>query len=284
VYDPRVSSGAGSTFTVLGGRGFLGSGLVRALRAQGRDVRAPGRDEAPWSGRPLGHVLYCVGYSVDYGRRPRATVEAHVCLLSRVLEEADFSSLVYLSSTRLYDSGGPVAHEDDDLVLDPRRPRHLYDLSKALGESLCHRAGRAGVRVARLSGVYSDDLETPGFLSETVRQAAVSRELELDTAPDVGRDYVHLDDVCAVLPELGRRGTRPVYNVASGVNLTNAELFDLLEEHAGCRVRASRPATGRVLPAVSIAALVEDLGVRPAPPQARLPAIIRGLRRVSDIA
>ena len=31
-----------------------------------------------------------------------------------------------------------MAHENAVLPMDPANPRHLYDLSKGLGESLCH--------------------------------------------------------------------------------------------------------------------------------------------------
>jgi len=55
-----------------------------------------------------------------------------------VLAESRYDSLVYLSSTRLYDGlHTAMVDENTPLLLDPNQPRHLYDLSKACGEAAC---------------------------------------------------------------------------------------------------------------------------------------------------
>ena len=97
----------------------------------------------------MGTVFYCAGLTSDYAVRAHDTVSAHVCLLNELLQGGNFETLVYLSSTRLYDSLGPYAvDEDSALALNPANPRHLYDLSKALGEALCRQAGAARARGA----------------------------------------------------------------------------------------------------------------------------------------
>lgn len=72
-------------FTVLGGSGFIGWQLAATLRQQGEDVYVPPRDHGARFDRPLGDVVYAVGVTADFRSRPFATVEAHVCLLRRVL-------------------------------------------------------------------------------------------------------------------------------------------------------------------------------------------------------
>ncbi len=91
-----------STFTVLGATGYIGSRLVAHLQAQGHTVWAPARGDAEVFTRPLGHVMYCVGLTADFRTRPFDTVDAHVGLLAEVLRRAQFESLLYLSSTRVY--------------------------------------------------------------------------------------------------------------------------------------------------------------------------------------
>ena len=95
--------------------------------------------------------MYCAGLTADYLARPFDTVQAHVSHLAQVLQhglaQGMLQSLVYLSSTRLYDGLGDLgeeseAGEDAVLPMDPANPRHLYDFSKGLGESLCHVAGQ----------------------------------------------------------------------------------------------------------------------------------------------
>jgi nucleoside-diphosphate-sugar epimerase len=260
--------------TVIGSAGFIGRHLVQHLRATGYQVLEPARDTFHWLERPLGHVFYCAGLTADFAQRPHDTVQAHVSLLSRVLQQGQFDSLVYLSSTRLYD-GSLVdpADEATPLELDPRQPRHLYDLSKALGESLCHATSGGRARVARLSCVYRDAGDADGFLPMLLRsvpQAVAQAEsgtpprLRVDTTPHAARDYVHLDDVLCALVLIATRGTQPLYNVASGRNLSNRELFARLRELSGCEIVASQHQMARPSSRIDISRMRREFAWRPA--------------------
>lgn len=259
----------GHCFTVVGGAGFVGSRLLEALRMRGAQVWAPDRREPwPWN-RPLGHVLYCAGLTADYLARPFDTVQAHVSLLAQVLQQGQWDSLVYLSSTRLYDGlGAGVAHESAVLPMDPSNPRHLYDLSKALGESLCHVAGQGRARVARLACVYEGPQDADGFLPELLRQVMAARraglgQIEVSSSPHFARDYVYLPDVVDALIRIALRGQQPVYNVASGVNVSNAELFAYLECRWGCRVHPLLQTVPSPAPRVDIDRLRSELHWQP---------------------
>lgn len=216
--------------TVIGGQGFIGRALIADLQLKGWECWVPDRGtQWPQPQRNLGHVFYCAGLTADYLTRPADTVEAHVGLLSRVLQSPNYHSLVYLSSTRLYDGlpTGSLAYEDADFRVKPAYPRHLYDLTKLTGENLCHLMGRGRARIARLSCVYDNTSDAEGFLPELMRQLArtpASKTLSLASSPHFSRDYVHLRDVLKALVGIATNGTQPVYNVASGENLRNFEL------------------------------------------------------------
>src|SRR6476659_903845 len=90
-----------SRFTVLGAGGLIGSRLATSLARAGHEVFAPPRDHE-LNGEPLGHVIYAIGVTADFRTRPFDTVAAHVCQLQKVLSEGHFDSLLYLSSTRVY--------------------------------------------------------------------------------------------------------------------------------------------------------------------------------------
>jgi UDP-glucose 4-epimerase len=260
--------------TVIGAAGFIGRHLSRRLRDEGFEVHEAARDPLRCLDGPLGHVFYCAGLTADYAQRPHDTVQAHVSLLSDVLKHGLFDSLVYLSSTRLYDGAiVDLADEGTALALDPRQPRHLYDLSKALGESLCHAAGSGRARVARLSCVYRDADDADGFLPQLLRdvpqalaraESGLPPRLRIDTTPHATRDYVHLDDVLQALLLIATRGTQPVYNIASGRNLSNRELFTRLRELSGCEVVASQRHLVRPAPRIDISRLQHEFAWRPA--------------------
>lgn len=272
----------GRCFTVVGAGGFVGARLCATLRTRGAQVWAPARHE-PWSrARPLGHVVYCAGLTADYLARPFDTVEAHVSLLAQVLQQGQWDSLVYLSSTRLYDGlGGGLAQEDAVLPMDPANPRHLYDLSKGLGESLCQITGQGRARVARLSCVYEGPQDATGFVPSLLRQVQEARRsgqlhIEVSSSPLFERDYVHLDDVVQALIAIALRGKSSVYNVASGMNVSNAELFDYCARRWGCRVHATLATTPAPTPRVSIERIQTELHWQPRPLFAALQALPEG--------
>jgi len=220
-----------SGFTVIGAGGFIGGRLTQALRARGEAVYTPGRGEGELFDRDLGRVFYCAGLTGDFAVRPFDTVEAHVTLLAQVLARARFDRLIYLSSTRLYDSlGAAGGREDDILAFDPAAPRNVYDLSKALGENLTLARSEGRGAVARLSNVFDLAEGASGFLPELLQKARRSRSITLDSVPGAVRDYVHADDVIAALRAMGERETPGIVNLASGRNVSNADLARVFGE------------------------------------------------------
>ncbi len=265
----------GLRFTVVGAAGFVGSRLCATLQARGAQVWTPARHE-PWPWQvPLGHVIYCAGLTADYLARPFDTVHAHVSHLAQVLqhglERGSLESLVYLSSTRLYDGQGEgVANETAVLPLDPANPRHLYDFSKGLGESLCHVAGQGRARVARLACVYEGPQDADGFLPALLRQVLVARRagvarVEVSSSPHFSRDYVHLDDVVDALIRIAVSGRQSVYNVASGANVSNADLFEYLARRWGCEVQPLLQTVPGPVPLVDIERMRMELHWQPRP-------------------
>ena len=169
-----------TAYTVLGAGGFIGSHLARELRARGEEVTTPARGER-LEGRDLGSVFYCVGLTSDFRARPFDTVEAHVVLLSHVLEHCDFTSLVYLSSTRVYRRLAGPATEDVPLPMVAGDPDDLYAISKLLGESIGFSSSRP-FKVARLSNVYGPDRGSRNFLGSLIEDALATGRIVLESA------------------------------------------------------------------------------------------------------
>lgn len=248
--------------TVIGAGGFIGSRLVAALQARGQEVYAPARGEPGLFQRELGKVFYCAGLTGDFMGRPFDTVDAHVGLLNQVLRKAQFSRLVYLSSTRLYDSlGERGGREDDVLEFDVAAPRNVYDLSKALGENLCLARSEGRASVARLANVFDWTDDAGGFLSDLLKRARRERHIVLASSPQAGRDYIHADDVIAALLAMQDLDAQGVFNIARGEAISNAELA-LTLGGAGWRLEltgSNGPSHG---PTCDVSRL-HGLGVRP---------------------
>lgn len=252
-------------FTVLGASGVIGRYLVQALRSAGEEVYAPARDDDGVWRKPLGHVIYAIGLTADFRQRPFETVEAHVTLLARVLQQADFESLLYLSSTRVY-AGATSSDEGAALRVRPADPSDLYNLSKLMGESLCHAMQRATVRIVRLSNVVGgEDAESDNFVPALLREARAGR-IVLRSAPSSAKDYIHIDDVAALLPRIARVGRERVYNLASGIQVTHAEWAERLARLTGCAVecQAGVPELGFIR--IDNRRLSQEFSFMPRPP------------------
>jgi len=262
-------------YTVIGARGFIGAHLVERLHAEGVEVYAPDRGDESLLDRDLGRVFYCAGLTGDYRSRPFDAVEAHVALLARLLERGRFERLVYLSSTRLY---GESAHAEEHLplTLNPNDPEHLYELSKALGESLVlHRSGGRG-RVARLSYVFDWTPEATGFLSDWLAFARTGRDISLAGHPDGARDYIHRDDAVAALRAILDGQAPGLFNVASGRLTSNAELAQVFTR-AGWRTTFASGEGPVRPPAPPAIARLSALGVQPRDVRELVAEVLAGL-------
>lgn len=250
--------------TIIGATGFVGRRLQARLAADGWDTFAPDKGDTSLFGRDMGIVFYCAGLTADFDRRPFDTIEAHASLVSALVRAGRFEQLIYLSSTRLYDGlSAASVDEATRLAFDPADPRRTYDLSKALGENIVLTRAEGRGAVARLGNVYDWELESPGFLSECLIEAARTHELNLVSSPHVTRDYIHLDDVVSGLVAMAEKDARGVVNVASGELTANGEIANQFLQ-AGWRVTFSGDASPAVPPRAEIARL-RALGVTPAP-------------------
>lgn len=221
-----------SGYTVIGAAGFVGGRVAALLRAAGIEPFCPVRDDPELWNRDLGRIFYCAGLTGDYRTRPFDTIEAHVSLVARVIENARFERIVYLSSTRLYDLlDDGIGREDRAIAVNASNPEHLYELSKLLGENLAlHRSGGRGA-VARLSYVFGWEEGAQGFLADWLRSARATKTLTLESSPSYARDYIHVDDVARALVALADSRQTGIVNVARGETLSNAEIGVLFKQH-----------------------------------------------------
>lgn len=238
--------------TIIGGHGFVGRALAARLIDDGWDVWIPEKNEDAVFERELGMVFYCAGLTADYATRPFDTVDAHVSLLNNILRLSTFVHLVYLSSTRVYDGQTGRVDEMSDLRVNPNNPRHIYDLSKLLGESACLKSEKASV--ARLACVYQDETDLDGFLPQILRQimSKTDAEIVIETSPFFERDYVCLRDVVSALISIANHAGNAIYNVASGENTSNFQLFSVLEKASGLKIRCTQNTHPPSGPEVSI--------------------------------
>ena len=260
-------------FTVFGSTGFIGRHLVAHLRAKGCGVFTPGRADLASLKGHLGHAIYAIGLTADFRTQPFETVRAHVSVLSEILEKADFDSLTYLSSTRLY-SGADKAVFGEPIRVSSTDPSDLYNLSKLMGESLCLNGKRKGTKVVRLSNVIGPgDPNSSNFVYSLIKEARGGR-ITLQSDPKSAKDYVRLDDVVEMLTRIAAEGRLPGYNLASGVNLTHETWIEAIRGLTGCDVAYPEGRKPLVFPPIDIGPLKSEFNFTPRPVLNLLPELL----------
>lgn len=243
------------TFTIFGATGFVGSHLVRDLKARGHKCIVPERDEIP-VGKDLGCVIYCIGLTSDFRSRPAATVEAHVCHLVKILTSCSYEQFCYLSSTRMY-LGQSSTLESTPIAVSPSNPHDIFSISKLMGESACLNISDKTV-VVRPSNIF-DFSDTSGNFLNAVIDEATTGSLTLRTTLDSEKDYILLSDVVAMIPVIATQGTHRIYNLASGRNTTHQEIVRQLN----CEVTVAPNAATIQFPRISIERLQDEFGFQP---------------------
>lgn len=249
-------------FTLLGAGGFVGQRLLAHLQSLGHEVLAPARNAPLNDTCQNAHVIYAIGLTADFRRRPFDTIEAHVSLASRLLHECKPASFLYLSSTRVY-AGGAETHETTPLRISPSNPSDLYNLSKLAGEAICLSSGKPNIRIARLSNIVGPAAATSeSFIGDLCREA-VAGQIKLQTSATSSKDYIWIDDAVKLLHQIAESGQETIYNIASGQQTSNAEWAARLSEHTGCSVEVIPGAPTVTFPPINIDRIRREFSFKP---------------------
>ncbi|MGH3321139.1 MAG: NAD-dependent epimerase/dehydratase family protein [Streptosporangiaceae bacterium] len=251
----------GERFLVTGGCGFVGTGLVRALRAVGARVKVADlrpfpdpevptvvgdlRDDAvrrrAFEPPPAGVIHLAALTSVlESVRRPVEFHEVNVDVTAALLElcrEHDVRRFLFASTNAVTgDVGRQTIHEDM-----PLRPLTPYGGSKAAAEMLLsaytHTYGMRACAL-RLTNVYGPGMRgKDSFIPRLMRAACSGEEVDIYGDGHQSRDLVHLDDVCQAFGAVWQAEHGGPLIVGSGHSV---EVLDLVE--------AVRSTTGSALP------------------------------------
>jgi nucleoside-diphosphate-sugar epimerase len=248
-------------FTVLGGSGFVGRNLIKHLQARGHQVCAPARDAVMEAGSAAGHVIYTIGQTGNFRSKLHETVEAHVTLLSRMLQTWNFDSWLYMSSTRVY-GGLPadaLASETSTLRVIPSADT-TYDLSKLLGEAMCLAQPKDTVRVARLSNALGVGQSQHTFLGSLLSDMRKNGRAVIQDAPGSLRDYILIESVVSLLEQIALRGRERIYNLAGGTQVAHALVAEKLGAATGAQMEFAADGPVRMFPRIDVQRIESEFG------------------------
>lgn len=238
---------------VTGGNGFIGSALVKELRARGRMALVADlpecdiRDEYGWRFDDEIDTIYHLAALADIVpsiENPAAYYETNVTGTFNMLEVArkhGCKKFVYAASASCYGMGTSIAQfwkpSFEGSKIDPQYP---YALTKYLGEQLVmHWSKVYGIPTIslRLFNVYGPGMRATnaygGMFKVFLAQLANNKPITIVGDGSQMRDFVHVDDVVrAFILAAESNKTGKIYNVGSGNPVSVSTIADLLRAMA----------------------------------------------------
>lgn len=274
---------------VTGGSGFIGTALVRHLRAERWDVVAVDRRPFPDPSVPAREANVAEPGSLD-GLLDGSTTVFHLAASADVAKSvadprADFDNTFrgvfeVLEAARragsrvVFPSTASIFDASNALPLPERafpRPSSPYAAGKLGGEAYCHAYHRCyglDVRIARLFSVYGVGMFRFAIHDIIRKIQADSTSVTILGDGTQVRDYLFIDDAVRGLEMIATGGAPgEEYNLASGVPVTLMDLtrrIAALMGHPGIRILT----TGRSFPGdtprwYADIAKISALGFRP---------------------
>lgn len=226
---------------VTGAAGFIGRRLAERLTTAGASVGRVGRgcelatvdDESLRAAGDAELYVHCAGGASVGGSIAdpvgdfQDNVPPLVVLLDFVRRERPSAAVVFVSTAAVYGAAPTLPIREDA----PTHPVSPYGLHKLLAEQLCSFHGATyGLRIAvvRLFSVYG-----PGLRKQLLWDAANKAragDLVFAGTGDELRDWVHIDDACALLLAAARGASPsvPVINGGTGRGVAVRDVVALL--------------------------------------------------------
>jgi UDP-glucose 4-epimerase len=260
---------------VMGGSGFIGSHLIRALHRQGHEVlgysrHRPGASavsiggEVPWVVGDLANraLVADVLRGVDIcfhlvsttlpktsNDDPVNDIQTNVCDTVALLQAAISAKVrrfVFISS------GGTVYGVPKSVPIEETHvlePTSSYGIGKLAIEHYLrlfhtlHGLNHVILRLSNPFGPGQDPNRSQGAVSVFLQRVLHNREIEIWGDGSVVRDYVYIEDaIRGILAAANHSGPERIFNIGSGTGRSLNELIEMIEVVSGKR------ATVRYLP------------------------------------
>ena len=166
--------------------------------------------------------------------------------------------------------------ENIPIIVQPENKDYLYNLSKLLGESLCHEVNckTRPIRVVRLSNVIGNDINSDNFVYAILKEALTEGKITINSSLDTAKDYISINDVVELLEKIAINGRQKTYNIASGKQIKHSKIIQKIKEKTGAEYKIESNKNYIKFPKININRIKEEFKYRPSDPLKLLEEII----------
>lgn len=255
---------------VTGSRGFIGSYLVRAVIAKRMgSVRVLVRTPAAGEEEIGAEVVHGDLASHEHCERFAKGLNLIICLahrnvpvnsdqdqpndaLTNIIPLLNLLKVIQDLQTRphiiYFSSGGAIYRRGPHRVpfqeTDPCEPSSSYGIQKLAAEHYLRLAAERGhltctvLRPGNAYGTLLPQQRAQGLIGVAINSALHRKPVRVFGSLDNVRDYVHLDDICAITERVAQtKEPFTVLNVGSGRGHSVREVLGIIEDCAGSRLQ-----------------------------------------------
>lgn len=230
---------------IVGGTGFIGEYLVRALAGKveiavvyqgGEHMAVENVSYHETAGRSLRAALADVLSGADTLAILTPPAPGLVAEILAAVEARKVSHILYSSTFLLYRGGAKPQKEDD-----PLEANTPYEEAKLAEENMIREWGRMhperAITIARIASVYGD-VKNNGVIGKLMRSLITGESVSLAGGGSGVRDFIFVEDVARALAALLLRETKPgieVFNVTTGKGYAVSDVVAAIERMTGKR-------------------------------------------------
>lgn len=225
---------------ITGGTGFIGGGLIAALKSAGANVICYGRslvkiaekygdqviatDTFEHAGDRIDYIIHaaCPTASSELAAKPIEVIESVYNLTKCSLELARKTSAryIFLSSMEVYDGLNGDVHEDDIGKCDLSRSRSAYPMGKQFAELLVnsyHNEYNLDTVIVRLAQVFGPGatLNDSRFFNFIIKKCLLNEPIVLNTTGEKWHNSCFIEDAVFYILNLLSTDATGTFNVAT---------------------------------------------------------------------
>jgi nucleoside-diphosphate-sugar epimerase len=247
--------------TIFGHSGFIGTNLKNFCLKDKIKIFLPKKNQYKFK-KNLGHIIYCIGTG-EAKNDPLKAVRTNFEILKEILDNNEFKSLTYFSTTRVYLHNKNTS-EEDKIINDLSDDSILFSLIKLSAEKLCLNIKKKNIRVIRLTNIYGHHFTKQLYLLPVlIRGAKKDKKIKITINKNSLKNYLHIDEAIPIILKISTIGKDRIYNLAGKKRYKFIDIATKIQKKTKCKIFLSNQKKTYNDPIINIDKIINEFKFNP---------------------